>query len=99
MTQSSKLIAKLVTAVTLGIVTFGITPMVAEAQSRGTMQVSAQVVGTDNAFRALDAVRAAVSGVVRSDAARRTDSAPTVARVTVARDPKALVVTVDYSRS
>ena len=99
MTQRTKSIAKVVTAVTIAILAIGIAPSLAEAQARGTLQVSAKVIVADNAFRALDAVKAAVSSVGRPDAARGANSAPTVARVSVARDPKALVVTVDYSRS
>lgn len=99
MTQRTGMIAKVVTMVTIAIVAIGIAPAIAEAQARGTLQVSAQVVSTDNAFRVLDAARAAVSSVTGSSATRGVETAPTVARVTVARDPRSVVVTINYSQS
>jgi hypothetical protein len=92
-------IIKVVTFVTIAAAAVGIAPSVAEAQARGTMQVSAQVVATDNAFQALNAARSAVSSVSTPAAARRPEAAPTLARVTVSRDPRKLIVTIDYSRS
>lgn len=99
MTQRTSMIAKFVTMVTIAIAAIGIAPAIAEAQARGSLQVSAQVVSTDNAFRVLDAARAAVSSVTGSSATRALETAPTVARVTVARDPRSVVVTINYSRS
>lgn len=99
MTLRPRLITKVVTTVTIAILAIGMAPAVAEAQGRGIMQASATVVSTDDAFRALEAARAAVSSVGQPAAARRAETAPTVARVSIARDPRSLVVTIDYSRS
>jgi hypothetical protein len=98
-TKRTRIIAKVVTAVTIPILALGIAPIVAEAQARGTMQVSARVVVMDDAVRALDAARAALSNLAGQPAPRRPETAPTVARVSVARDPRSIVVTIDYSRS
>ena len=91
--------SKIVTAITIGAAALGIAPAVAEAQSRGIMQVSASVVSTDQAVRSLDAARAAASRVVRPAGITSHETAPTVARVSVARDSHNVVVTIDYSRS
>ena len=99
MTKRPTLIAKVVTVVTIAVLAIGIAPRAAEAQARGSLQVSASVVSTDDAFRALHAAREAVANVSRPAAERRTETAPTVAEVSVARDPRALVVTISYSRS
>lgn len=89
----------IVTAATLAIAAIGIAPSVAEAQGRGTMQVQAQVVSTDNAFRSLDAARAAIREVSNPAASQSRVAAPTVARVAMVREPRAVVVTIDYSRN
>lgn len=99
MSQRPRLIPKIVTAVTIAAAAIGIAPVVAEAQARGIMQVSASVVATDDAFSALQAARSAVSSVVNPAAPRGAVTAPTVARVSVARDPRSIVVTINYSRS
>ncbi len=99
MTKRPRMITKIVTAVTIAAAAIGIAPVVAEAQARGIMQVSASVVSTDNAFQALQAARSAVSSVVGSAPTRSIDTAPTLARVSVARDPRSIVVTINYSRS
>lgn len=99
MTKRPSLIAKVVTVVTIATLAIGIAPKLAEAQASGIMQVSASVVSTHDAFRALQAAREAVSNVSRPVAERRTETAPTVAQVSVARDPRAVVVTINYSRS
>ena len=90
---------RLVTFVTIAAAVLGIAPTVAEAQARGTLQVSAQVVSTESAFRTLEAARAAVSSVNVAFATRGQKPAPTVARVSVTRNPQSLIVTIDYSRS
>lgn len=99
MSLRPRMIAKVVTAVTFAAIAIGIAPAVAEAQGRGIMQVSANVVSTDDAFRALQAARQAVASVTQPTVASRTDDAPTVARVSIVRDPRSLVVTINYSRS
>jgi hypothetical protein len=80
-------------------VAIGIAPSVAEAQGRGTLQVSASVVSTDNAFRSLQAARAAISSIARPATHESADAVPTVARIALARDRHAVVVTIDYSRN
>jgi hypothetical protein len=97
--QRPRSITKFVTALTIAAAAIGIAPVVAEAQSRGIMQVSASVVSTDDAFQALQAARSAVSSVVSPARTRSAETAPTVARVSVARDPRSIVVTINYSRS
>jgi hypothetical protein len=92
-------ITKVVTFVTIAIAAIGIAPAVAEAQARGTMQVSAEVVSTDNSVAALEAARAAVSSASTPATGRGRKAAPTVARVSVKRNPRAMIVTIDYSRS
>ena len=98
MTLRTRYLARNVTVVTIAVGSVGIAPCVAEAQSRGTMQVSANVLAAENSFTALAAARAAVS-ILDATATRRQKSAPTVARVSVKRDPSTVVVTIDYSRS
>jgi hypothetical protein len=88
-----------VTAATLAIAAIGIAPTIAEAQGRGTMQVSARVVSADNAFRSLDAARAAIREVSQPTARDGAEAVPTVARVALVRDRHAVVVTIDYSRN
>lgn len=99
MSQRPPLFAKIVTTVTISAAAIGITPIAAEAQSRGSLQVSASVVSADEALRALQAARAAAAAVARPAIGRSAETAPTVARVSVARDPRSIVVTIDYSRS
>lgn len=89
----------LVICATIAIGAIGIVPSVAEAQSRGVMQVNATVVTTDNAFRALEAARLAVRTGSSIDAGRSINGAPTVARVATVREKRAVVVTIEYSRS
>ena len=98
-TKRTGLIQSLVICGTIAIGALGIFPTVAEAQSRGTMQVSANVVQTDNAFRALEAARMAVRSGSTIDAGRSINGAPTVARVATVRENRAVVVTIDYSRN
>ena len=99
MSQRPSSIAKIVTAVTIAILAIGFAPDTAEAQARGMMQVSASVVSTDDAFRALDAARAAVANLGQPAQAIRTNTVPTVARVSIARETRSVVVTISYSRS
>ena len=99
MTSHHGSIARSVTVVTIAVGSFGIAPRIAEAQSRGTMQVSANVVSTESSFSALEAARTAVSRGNTQAAIRRQKTAPTVAQVSVKRDPRRVIVTIDYSRS
>ena len=92
-------IAEGVTAVTLAVLALTVRPTPADAQGRGIMQASATVAPTESAFRALQAARDAVSSGGSPDGVRRTETGPIVARVSVARNPRSVVVTIDYSRS
>jgi hypothetical protein len=92
-------IRQLVTGGAIVMALIGIQATAAEAQSRGTLQVSATVVDSDDAFRALSAARAAVRPAAGQATASGQNAVPTVARVAVARRPRAVVVTIDYSRN
>jgi hypothetical protein len=94
-----RMIKKFVIWATIAVATVGIAPAIAEAQARGMMQVTASVVSTDNALRALEAARVAVRGFQLTASGRRIEAAPTVARVAVAREDRRMVVTIDYSRN
>jgi len=99
MTKRPGLIKGFVICATIAVGALVLGPSVAEAQSRGMMQVSANVVSTDNAFRALEAARTAVRAGVPTAAGRSINGAPTVARVAVTEERQTLVVTIDYSRN
>lgn len=85
-----------------------LTPALAEAQARGTLQVTARVVDNRASWEALDAVQAAAANMVALNQPRGTVT--TLATVTVGlptvsgesrvqQAPGALLVTVDYSRN
>jgi len=93
------MIKGLVICATIAVGAVCVAPSVAEAQSRGTLQVSANVVSTDNAFRALEAARAAVRAGTPTAAGRSVNDAPTVARVALVQERRSVVVTIDYSRN
>lgn len=75
-------------------------PATAEAQARGTLQVSAQVVDTKASSNDLLAARAALQQVAVGAPSNRPLTVPTLAQISVASSSEAsgLVVTVDYSR-
>src|SRR6185503_10804572 len=91
-TKRTGMIQTLVICGTIAIGALGIAPSVAEAQSRGSLQVNANVVQTDNAFRALEAARVAVRTGTTIEAGRSISGAPTVARVATVREQRAVVV-------
>lgn len=99
MSQRTGMIQTFVICATIALGAIGIAPSVAEAQSRGMLQVNANVVQTDNAFRALQAARVAVRTGSTIEAGRSINGAPTVARVATVRDERTVVVTIDYSRN
>jgi hypothetical protein len=78
-------------------------PVAAEAQARGTLQVSAQVVDTKVSSAGLRAAHSALRAfALTSPALPSHDAVTTVARVTVAYAPDrrpGIVVTIDYSKN
>ena len=77
-------------------------PVHAEAQARGTLQVTAQVIDTKASFDGLQAARVALrqasAGAQNSD----LDTVSTLAQVSIAQHPQGrseLVVTIDYSKN
>ena len=77
-------------------------PINAEAQVRGTLQVSAQVVDTKASFEGLNAARVALRQAAAGTQVVNLDTVSTLAQVSVARLPQGrsdLVVTVDYSKN
>ena len=99
MSNVTRSIAEGVTAITIAVLALTVCPTAADAQGRGIMQASATVAPTESAFRALQAARDAVSNGAPARGARHRETAPIVARVSVARDTRSVVVTIDYSRS
>ena len=99
MSKRTGMIQSVVICATIALGALGFAPSLAEAQSRGMLQVNANVVQTDNAFRALQAARAAVRSGAAVDAGRSANGAPTVARIATAREERVVVVTIDYSRN
>lgn len=98
MSSRPGVVPEFVTLVTIAVGIVGFSPSVAEAQATGTMQVSATVVPAQSSFQALSAAHEAISVVRKPITARRPVNALTVARVSVRREPKLVVVTIDYLR-
>src|SRR5213082_951709 len=76
-------------------------PVNAEAQARGTLQVTAQVVDTKPSFDGLQAARIALRQAAAGTQSSDLDTVPTLAQVSIARPPQGrseLVVTIDYSK-
>ena len=75
-------------------------PATAEAQARGSLQATAQVVDIQASSFDLLAAHAALQQVAAGAPSSRPSTVPTLAQISVARSPEssALVVTVDYSR-
>ncbi len=96
---------KMVAVVALAVLGGAGLPAAAEAQARGTLQASATVVDTKQAFGALSAARAAVQAAADSRLDSRIgslDTVTTVAQISVQRpanQSSALRVTIDYSRN
>ena len=77
-------------------------PINAEAQARGTLQVSAQVVDTKPSSDGLQAARLALRQVAAGAHGANLDTVSTLAQVSVARLPQGrsdLLVTIDYSKN
>src|SRR5207302_5516429 len=77
-------------------------PATAEAQARGTLQVTAQVVDTKASFDGLQAARVAIRQVATGTQITNVDTVSTLAQVTIAQLPQGrseLVVTIDYSKN
>jgi hypothetical protein len=76
-------------------------PIHAEAQARGTLQVTAQVVDTKASFDGLQAARVALQQVAAGKNPS-IDTVSTLAQVSVGRPavgPSDVVVTIDYSKN
>lgn len=77
-------------------------PAIAEAQARGTLQVTAQVVDIKASSQALQTARATLYGAPASSSPRSSDAVSTLAQVSVAYPTAAraaVVVTIDYSKN
>lgn len=77
-------------------------PIHAEAQARGTLQVTAQVVDTKASFDGLQAARVALQQVAAGKQNPSIDTVSTLAQVSVGRPavgPSDVVVTIDYSKN
>jgi len=77
-------------------------PINAEAQARGTLQVTAQVVDTKASFDGLQAARVALRQVAAGTQITNIDTVSTLAQVSIAQPSQGrseLVVTIDYSKN
>ena len=77
-------------------------PINAEAQARGTLQVTAQVIDIKASFDGLQAARIALRQAAAGTESSNVDTVPTLAQVGIARPPQGrsdLVVTIDYSKN
>jgi hypothetical protein len=76
-------------------------PVAAEAQARGTLQVTAQVVDVKISSQGLQAARAALFAPATSSGAATSAPVSTLAHVSVAypsAERAGIVVTIDYSK-
>jgi hypothetical protein len=90
-----------VTVLLFGAALLG-SPTHAEAQARGTLQVTAQVVDTKASFDGLQAARSALRQVAAGTQTTNVETVPTLAQVSVSRpsqERSELVVTVDYAKN
>jgi hypothetical protein len=77
-------------------------PLSAEAQARGTLQVTAQVVDTKPSFDGLQAARVALRHAATGTQNASIDTVATLAHVSIAEPATGrsdLVVTIDYSKN
>jgi len=77
-------------------------PTTAEAQARGTLQVTAQVVDTKASFDGLQAARVALRHAATGTPNANIDTVSTLAQVSIAQPALGrsdLVVTIDYSKN
>ena len=99
--QRRSAIARTLVAALLMTAAWFLKPAAAEAQARGTLQVTAQVVDTKISSDGLLAARAALQQAAVGAPAKEIGTVPTLAQVSVARSAEAtagLVATVDYSK-
>jgi hypothetical protein len=90
-----------VAAAVLGAVWL-VRPINAEAQARGTLQVTAQVVDTKASLDGLQAARMALRHATTGAQDANVDTVSTLAQVSVAQPATGrsdLVVTIDYSKN
>ena len=90
-----------VAVVVVGAASLG-RPINAEAQARGTLQVTAQVVDTKASFDGLQAARVALRQVAAGTQITNIDTVSTLAQVSIAQPSQGrseLVVTIDYSKN
>jgi hypothetical protein len=76
-------------------------PVAAEAQARGTLQVTAQVVDVKVSSQGLQAARAALSAPSTNSGAPTRATVSTLAHVSIAypsAERSGIVVTIDYSK-
>ena len=88
-------------AVLVGSVWLG-RPLSAEAQARGTLQVTAQVVDTKPSFDGLQAARVALRHAAAGTQTASIATVSTLAQVSIAEPATGrsdLVVTIDYSKN
>ena len=77
-------------------------PARAEAQARGTLQVTAQVVDTKPSFDGLQAARVALRQMAAGTESSDLDTVSTLTQVSISRPQQGrsdLVVTIDYSKN
>src|SRR5438128_6454042 len=77
-------------------------PLSAEAQARGTLQLTAQVVDTKASFDGLQAARVALRHAAAGTQNANIDTVSTLAQVSIAQPATGrsdLVVTIDYSKN
>lgn len=99
--RRSSITRAVVGCLVFGAVWFG-RPVTAEAQARGTLQVTAQVVDTKASFDALQATRAALRQASAGNQNTNIDTVSTLAQVTIVQPSASrsdLVVTIDYSKN
>ncbi len=92
-------------SVVVAIVVLGasmLRPAVAEAQARGTLQVTAQVVDIKPSSQALQVARTTLFSSTSGPSASARDAVSTLAHVSVAyptAERAGVVVTIDYSKN
>ena len=99
--RRSTLARVIVVAVVLGAAWLS-RPVHAEAQARGTLQVTAQVVDTKASFDGLQAARVALRHAATGTPNANIDTVSTLAQVSIAQPALGrsdLVVTIDYSKN
>ena len=104
-TMTSRLRSAITRAVVAGLVLGAVwlgRPTTAEAQARGTLQVTAQVVDTKASFDGLQAARVALRHAATGTPNANIDTVSTLAQVSIAQPALGrsdLVVTIDYSKN